>query len=114
MNSLAGTNFFWTASHAIGAHTAASRSHTPNYANAQNRENGATPAIDDECIGTTLRQNTLAPAAAHRPSLPAANLPQIIESNQTVNEHVKQSDQPIASNVSAKPPPCHDCGGSIM
>ncbi|XP_037815806.1 PDZ and LIM domain protein Zasp isoform X11 [Lucilia sericata] len=44
------SNYYWTRSHAIGGH------HKQD--------------SDDERIGTPLQQNTLAPAATHRPSLP--------------------------------------------
>ncbi|KAI8128721.1 PDZ and LIM domain protein Zasp [Lucilia cuprina] len=44
------SNYYWTRSHAIGGHYKQDS--------------------DDERIGTPLQQNTLAPAATHRPSLP--------------------------------------------
>ncbi|XP_046809552.1 PDZ and LIM domain protein Zasp isoform X18 [Lucilia cuprina] len=44
------SNYYWTRSHAIGGHYKQDS--------------------DDERIGTPLHQNTLAPAATHRPSLP--------------------------------------------
>ncbi|XP_033150941.1 PDZ and LIM domain protein Zasp isoform X6 [Drosophila busckii] len=52
-------NFYWTQSHAIGGNER--RTPLPHSKFEQ-----------DERIGTNLQQNTLAPAATHRPSLPVA------------------------------------------
>ncbi|XP_055839528.1 PDZ and LIM domain protein Zasp isoform X10 [Episyrphus balteatus] len=52
-------NFYWTHSHAIGGQRP-SRPVTP-----------ASSKPHDERIGTPLQQNTLAPSASHRPSLPS-------------------------------------------
>ncbi|XP_055918032.1 PDZ and LIM domain protein Zasp isoform X4 [Eupeodes corollae] len=52
-------NFYWTHSHAIGGQRPRSRPMTPS------------SKPHDERIGTPLQQNTLAPSASHRPSLPS-------------------------------------------
>lgn len=61
---LAGSTFYWRQSHAIGGSAASSHSPRPLTPNYQNM------GKYDDRIGTTLEQNTLAPAASHRPSLP--------------------------------------------
>lgn len=114
----AGTNFFWTQSHAIGAHSS-SRSHTPNPIRPAAHGNGAD---DDDRIGTPLKQNTLAPSAAHRPSLPAPTQP-AGQQKQIANsiKPVPPSAAPITTATAAataeshqKSPPCNECGASIV
>lgn len=59
---LAGSTFYWRQSHAIGGSATSAQTHrplTPSY-----------QTLADDCIGTPLQQNALAPAALHRPSLP--------------------------------------------
>ncbi|XP_062128723.1 PDZ and LIM domain protein Zasp isoform X14 [Drosophila sulfurigaster albostrigata] len=61
-------NFYWTQSHAIGGNER--RTPLPH----SQFQSPAPPSgrQGEECIGTNLQQNTLAPAATHRPSLPVA------------------------------------------
>lgn len=56
-------NFYWTQSHAIGGNER--RTPLPH-------SQFQTIGRQDERIGTNLQQNTLAPSATHRPSLPVA------------------------------------------
>lgn len=59
---LAGSKFYWRQSHAIGGSATSGHTHrplTPNY-----------QVIPDDRMGQTLQQNSLAPSASHRPSLP--------------------------------------------
>lgn len=62
---LAGSKFYWRQSHAIGGSATSGyspRPLTPSY-----------QIIPDDRMGTSLQQNTLAPSASHRPSLPGQN-----------------------------------------
>lgn len=103
--TVAATNFFWTASHAIGAHSS-SRSHTPNH-------NRITDG--DECIGTTLQQNSLAPEAAHRPSIPTAIDTNLLAQTRAtpICSVAQTSKQPTDTCAIAKSPNCNECGLSI-
>lgn len=61
-NIIAGSTFYWRQSHAIGGSALSAHSPrplTPSY-----------QVIPDTTKGTPLQQNSLAPAASHRPSLP--------------------------------------------
>lgn len=60
-----------------------------------------------------MQQNTLAPDAAHRPSLPAA----ATETNKTTlqTKITDSSSQDLISDGSVKAaPPCDECGATIM
>ncbi|XP_030079782.1 PDZ and LIM domain protein Zasp isoform X18 [Drosophila hydei] len=70
-------NFYWTQSHAIGGN----ERRTPLPHSQVQQGHG-----QDERIGTNLQQNTLAPAATHRPSLPVAK-PQQQEQPQQEEQH---------------------------
>ncbi|XP_037910720.1 PDZ and LIM domain protein Zasp isoform X2 [Hermetia illucens] len=67
--SHAPANFFWTASHAVGG-AAGVKSHHREEDHHQPQPLSSQRPHEDERIGTLLLQNTLAPGAAHRPSLP--------------------------------------------
>ncbi|XP_060658906.1 PDZ and LIM domain protein Zasp isoform X13 [Drosophila nasuta] len=71
-------NFYWTQSHAIGGNER--RTPLPH----SQFQSPAPPSgrQEEECIGTNLQQNTLAPAATHRPSLPVAKPQQQEEAEQ--------------------------------
>lgn len=63
--SLAGSTFYWRQSHAIGGSATSSQSQRPMTPSYQ--------IIPDDRKGTALQQNSLAPQATHRPSLPSHN-----------------------------------------
>lgn len=124
----AATNFFWTASHAIGTYSSvSSRTNTPNLPPSVQRQKhqqhqkvdqherlNRNVRIQDECIGTTLQQNILAPDAAHRPSLPAI-------ATDTLKDPIVQTKivasalQDVGRDGCAKTvQPCDECGASMM
>ncbi|XP_017960038.1 PDZ and LIM domain protein Zasp isoform X3 [Drosophila navojoa] len=74
-------NFYWTQSHAIGGN----ERRTPLPHSQVQQGHG-----QDERIGTNLQQNTLAPAATHRPSLPVAK-PQ--QQQQQQQQQEKQQEE---------------------
>lgn len=119
----AATNFFWTASHAIGAHSS-SRSHTPNHLNNTQLYNTELPSESQyKHIGTSLQPNTLAPGATHRPSLPATSTiqtpPCISSIEPSLSQLTEESLNPLSqkmmeSNDISKLPPCDGCGAAIQ
>lgn len=66
-------NFYWTQSHAIGGNER--RTPLPHSQFQQQQPQQESPRQDAR-IGTNLQQNTLAPSATHRPSLPVAKAQQ--------------------------------------
>ncbi|XP_032585850.1 PDZ and LIM domain protein Zasp isoform X12 [Drosophila mojavensis] len=76
-------NFYWTQSHAIGGN----ERRTPLPHSQVQQGLG-----QDERIGTNLQQNTLAPAATHRPSLPVAK-PQQQQQQQQKQQQEQQEKQ---------------------
>lgn len=124
----AATNFFWTASHAIGTYSSvSSRTNTPNLPpNVQQQKHQQHQALDqheklnrnvriqDECIGTSLQQNTLAPDAAHRPSLPAMTT-DTLKAPIVQTKITESALQDVGSDGCAKTvQPCDECGTSMM
>lgn len=105
---LAASNFFWSQSHAIGSYSGvSSRTNTPNPYN-QHQQQQPIRNVGDECIGTSLQQNTLAPEAAHRPSLPGTT-------TDSTKTPIVSSVQCITSDVSTKTlQPCDECGATIV
>ncbi|XP_030560043.1 PDZ and LIM domain protein Zasp [Drosophila novamexicana] len=82
-------NFYWTQSHAIGGN----ERRTPLPHSQMQAQSQSQAGRQDERIGTNLQQNTLAPAATHRPSLPVAK-PQQTEEEQ-LQQQQEQADPRI-------------------
>ncbi|KRF78487.1 PDZ and LIM domain protein Zasp isoform X1 [Drosophila virilis] len=76
-------NFYWTQSHAIGGN----ERRTPLPHSQMQAQSQSQAGRQDERIGTNLQQNTLAPAATHRPSLPVA------KPHQAEEEQLQQQEQ---------------------
>lgn len=92
------SNFYWTHSHAIGGN--------------ERRSTSVSQKQHDERIGTTLQHQTLAPAATHRPSLPATTATQTgnkfkpIDEDQSGGSEVGiATDSDIAAASAGQPDP---------
>ncbi|XP_064547812.1 PDZ and LIM domain protein Zasp [Drosophila montana] len=81
-------NFYWTQSHAIGGN----ERRTPLPHSQMQAQSQSQVGRQDERIGTNLQQNTLAPAAPHRPSLPVAKPQHPEEEQQQLQQ--QQQEQP--------------------
>lgn len=98
-NTLAGSNFFWSASHAVGgAAFASSRSHTPSFLKSTG---------DSEPISTqqqqTIRQPQQQPQAPAAPQTNVSSFPPEI-----------QKDAATVDSGNSRGPPCDECGASIV
>lgn len=107
----AASNFFWTASHAIGAHSS-SRMQTPSHLQQTIRDDACqTPAPNDECDRTSVQQNMLPPSASHHSSLPISSILPPIE---YVSIAESKPETVTTSTADAtKSAPCNECGAAI-
>ncbi|XP_032589907.1 PDZ and LIM domain protein Zasp isoform X17 [Drosophila grimshawi] len=83
-------NFYWTQSHAIGGN----ERRTPLPHNQFQSPTQLQTGGQDERIGINLQQNTLAPAATHRPSLPVAKQ----QTQQQQSQQQQQQQQPAQAD----------------
>lgn len=97
IKKIAGTNFYWTASHAVGgAASALSRSHTPSQFQVAGEQNKNGNVNQQELKSDVSTQNPVP-----LPVKPAATTP-------TQPPSAPKAEQPT------KVPPCDECGASIV